>query len=222
MANDEASLLFLANLGCIEMHALHGRCPRPAYPDYVFFDLDPFEPATVDDAMDVAEYLHAALRALGLPSYPRLSGGTGVHVYVPIEPGPSFDSTRLFADRIAHAVHDVAVEQTTLEWAVAKRAGKVFIDVNMNRRGQNVASAWSARPTIDATVCVPLSWDELRRHPKPSDFTIENAHERDDDGVMRAPADVRAPMEKMGVRPELVDPDEHRATPHRGRLQQRR
>jgi bifunctional non-homologous end joining protein LigD len=218
MANDEASLLFLANIGCIEMHALHGRCPRPAYPDYVFFDLDPFEPATVDDAIDVAQYVRAALDALGLPSYPRLSGGTGVHVYVPIRRGPSFDSTRAFAERVARAVHGVASEQTTLEWTVEKRSGKVFIDVNMNRRGQNVASAFSVRPTAAATVCTPLTWDELQDHPSPRDFTIESAHERDYDGVMRDAVDVTAAMDRLGVAVQTVDEDAHTAHAHRGPL----
>ena len=221
MANDEASLLFLANLGCIEMHALHGRCPRPAYPDYVFVDLDPFEPATFDDAIDVALYVRAALDALELPSYPRISGGTGIHVYVPIERGPSFDSTRAFAHAVGRAVHGVARDQVTLDWALSKRTGRVFIDSNMNRRGQNVAAAYSVRPTPDATVCTPVTWDELADRPRPADFTIVSIHERlrtvgdlpDDERVDIAPA-----MEKVGVRPQLVDPDEHRAVAHKGRL----
>jgi bifunctional non-homologous end joining protein LigD len=220
MANDEASLLFLANLGCIEMHALHGRCPRPAYPDYVFFDLDPSDPATVDDAIDVAEYVRVALDALGLPSHPRLSGRTGVHVYVYIERGPSFDATRAFAEKIARAVHGVAPDQTTLEWSVSKRSGKVFIDVNMNRRGQNVASAWSARPSVDATVCTPLSWDELRAHPRPADFTIGTVHDRPPDELPGA-VDVEPAMRQLGITLTQAG-DEHRAVAHRGPLDQGR
>ena len=216
MTNDEASLLFLANLGCIEMHALHGRCPRPAFPDYVFIDLDPFEPATFDDAIDVALYTRAALDALELPSYPRISGGTGIHVYVPIERGPSFDSTRAFAERIARTVHGVAPEQVTLEWALEKRKGRVFIDYNMNRRGQNVAAAYSARPTPDATVCTPVTWEELEERPRPQDFTIITIHARIGESVQPAPVDIANAMEKIGVRPQFVDPDEHRAYAHRG------
>ena len=226
MANDEASLLFLANIGCIEMHALHGRCPRPAFPDYVFFDLDPFEPASIEDALSVAELVRAALDTLELPSYPRLSGGTGVHVYVPIERGPSFDSTRAFAERVARAVHGVAPEHVTLEWPLTKRSGRVFVDCNMNRRGQNVAAAYSLRPSPEATVCTPLTWDEVARRPRPQDFTIVTVHERLSrvgdlaEPVMSTPVDITGAMTKLGVRPDPPDPDEHRAVAHRGPYRQ--
>jgi bifunctional non-homologous end joining protein LigD len=224
LANDEAALLFVANLGCIEMHALHGRCPDPDVPDYVFFDLDPAEPAGINQALEVAELVRVALDALGLPSYPRLSGGSGVHVYLPIEPGPDFASTRAFAERVARAVHDVAPDRVTLRWSVDERAGKVFIDYNMNRRGQNVAAAYSARPTENATVCTPVTWDELTDGARPHDFTLKTIHDRiarvadPAEPVLHGPVDVTDAMEKLGVRIRLVDPDEHEAHVHRGPL----
>jgi bifunctional non-homologous end joining protein LigD len=177
MANDEAGLLYIANLGCIEMHPLHARCSSLDKPDYLFFDLDPAEGASFEDVVIVAGYVRAALGALDLPSYPKTSGMTGVQVYVPIARGPSFDETREFVKRVGQHIVRSDPGRATMTWTVADRAGKVFIDHNMNRRGQNIASAYSLRPSPEATVSMPLRWEELEAGARPEDFTVVNVHE---------------------------------------------
>lgn len=210
MANDEASLLFVANLGCIEFHPLHSRCPRLDLPDYLFFDLDPFEPATFADVLAVAHHVHAALGSLGLPSYPKTSGATGMQIYVPIEHGPTYEDTRAFVGAVGRAIRDVDRERVTMEWEISKRTGKVFIDHNMNRTGANIAAVCSVRPEPGAPVSTPLTWDEVAEGKvRPHDFTIVTAHERFAagdlfagdlfDGLLTEPIDLRPAMERLGL-----------------------
>ncbi len=206
MANDLAGLLFVANLGAIEFHPLHSRCDTPDLPDYLFFDLDPFPPATFDDVLAVARHVHAALETLQLPSYPKISGATGMQIYVPLELGPSYEQVRGFVGAVGRAIRQADPTRVTMEWDIRKRDGKIFIDHNMNRRGANIAAVYSVRPEPGATVSTPLTWEEVEAgdvHPR--DFTIRTIHDRLREtgdlfrGVLDAPVDVRAALEAMGV-----------------------
>ena len=171
LAQDRPSLVYLANLGCIEMHPWHSRIDRITRPDYAFFDLDPFgvEFATV---RAVALVIKTALDQLGLRAYPRTSGSTGIHLYVPIERVHSYGQVREWVNRVCRFVNRADPGRTTMEWKVSDRTGKVFLDAGMNTEGRNIAAVYSLRPERGATVSTPLTWEELEEDVEPQDFTI--------------------------------------------------
>lgn len=180
---DVADVLYVANLGAIEFHPLHARGPDQSRPTYAFFDLDPFEPATYDEVKHVAGLIKVVLEQLGLRSYPKTSGATGMQIMVPLDGNHSYEEVRGFVGAVNDLVHQADRETTTLEWEVSKRSGKVFLDTDMNREGANIAAAYSVRPEPGATVSTPFEWDELE-DIDPQRYTIatvvERVHEVDD------------------------------------------
>lgn len=194
MAQDVASLLYVANLGCIEMHPLHSRQFDMTVPDYAFFDLDPFPPITFAQVRRTALIINAALRQLGLKGYPKISGATGIVVYVPLDGTHSYEEARAFTERVCRLVHRSWPDGTTMEHDISKRSGKVYLDYAMVREGANIASVYSLRPTVNATVGVPVEWDELETDVVPDDFTIETIWERLDDV-----GDLFEPMKAAGT-----------------------
>jgi bifunctional non-homologous end joining protein LigD len=172
MVNDLPSLLYVANLGCIEMHPLHSRCEAVGTPDYLFFDLDPME-ATFEQVLRVALHVRAALDALGLTSYPKTSGATGVQIYVPIERGYSYEQVRDFVGAVGRMIERADRDNVTMAWKIERRTGKVFIDHNMNRSGANISAVYSMRPEPGATLSTPLTWDEVEAGLTPQDFRID-------------------------------------------------
>ncbi len=171
MAQGPASLVYVANLGCIEMHPWHSRTDALGFPDYAFFDLDPFD-VDFRTVKDVALVIKAALDQLGLVGYPRTSGATGMHIYVPIDREHTFAEVREFITRVCRLVHRADRERTTMEWQISDRTGKVFLDAGMNTEGRNIASAYSVRPHRGAPVSTPLRWEELETDVEPQDFTM--------------------------------------------------
>lgn len=181
VAGSAAALAFTVNLGALEMHPLHARCGR-SDPDYLVVDLDPFEPAGFEDALVVARHIRVVLDHLGLEGFPKTSGATGVHVYVPLAAGHTFEETRGVAEAIGRTVTEADPERVTMEWPVSRRSGKVFVDHLMNRRGASLASVYSVRPRPGAPVSTPLSWDEVESgEVRPEDFTIETIFSRPGD-----------------------------------------
>ena len=206
-ACDVAEMLWVVNLGCIEFHPLHARGPDQKYPDYAFFDLDPFQPAGYDEVKHVASLVKLLLDKLGLRSYPKTSGATGMQIMVPLDGTTNYDMVRGFVGTISDLIHEADKETTTLEWEVRKRTGKVFLDVNMNREGANIAAAYSVRPEWGATVSAPFSWDELD-DIHPSRFTIETMFDRVAEvgdpflDVAQGPGqNIDAAIEEIGARP---------------------
>jgi bifunctional non-homologous end joining protein LigD len=175
--HDVAHMLWIVNLGCIEFHPLHGRGPDQEHPSYAFFDLDPFEPAGWDEVAHVAQLIKVVLDRLDLTAYPKTSGATGMQIMLPLDGNHGYDEIRGFVGAVSDLVHAADPEVTTLEWEVSKRTGKVFLDVNMNRSGANIAAAYSVRPEPGATVSTPLRWEEVA-DVHPSDFTIETIWDR--------------------------------------------
>ena len=204
MVNDLSTLLYVANLGCIEMHPLHSRCVSVDQPDYLFFDLDPME-APFDMVLAVALHVKAALDALGIVGYPKTSGATGVQIYVPIEPGYSYQQVRDFVGAVGRMIEKADRERVTMAWQIKNRTGKVFIDHNMNRSGANISAVYSVRPEPGATVSTPLTWDEVASGVTPQDFTIANVWERFADvgdrfeGVLSEPQDLAPALEALGM-----------------------
>jgi DNA ligase D-like protein (predicted ligase)/DNA ligase D-like protein (predicted polymerase)/DNA ligase D-like protein (predicted 3'-phosphoesterase) len=178
--DDLATLLFVANLGAIEMHPLHSRCSDTIHPDYLFFDLDPFPPYTYEDVLTVARHIKVLLDQLGLVAYPKTSGATGMQIYMPLEEGRwTYAEVRAFVGTCGRLIGRADPDRVTMAWRIADRTGKTFIDHNMNRQGANIAAAYSLRPEPRAPVSTPLTWDEVEAGGfEPQDFRIDNVWER--------------------------------------------
>lgn len=189
LCQDLPSLLWMVNLGCIDQNPWHSRVPRYDEPDYVLIDLDPFPPAGLRQAIQVGLMVKEVLDLLGLRGYPKLSGATGFHVYIPIRSGYSFAAVRQFAGVVGRHLLAHNSRLVTMEWAIPRRAGKVFFDHNMNARGKTVASVYSSRPAPGAPVSVPLRWDEVHVALDPATFTIRTIFDR-----LQAMGDLFAPV----------------------------
>ena len=160
-------LLWIANLGCIEFHPLHAKGLDQAHPTYAFFDLDPMEGATWDDVRYVAGLVKLVLDQLGIDAYPKTSGATGLQIMVPLDGSHDFTEVRLFVGAVSTMVHEADKKATSMEWEISKRGSTVYLDVNMNRSGANIAAAYSVRPVPIASVSAPFEWDELEDiHPE--------------------------------------------------------
>ncbi len=162
IVDNAAALAWVANLGCIELHTWHSRVPEIEQPDYLLIDLDPTSDGQWPFVREIALVVREVLDELGLRSYPKTSGATGLHILAPIKPELVFPDVRRFAKAVAQEVErrvdDQAVATTT--WRVADRVG-VFVDFGQNARDRTIASAYSVRPTPDARVSAPLAWDEV-------------------------------------------------------------
>ncbi len=177
IVNDEDALLWMANMGCIDMNTWYSRVDRPDRPDFVLFDLDPSPDVGFAETVQVALLVKAALDALGLVSFPKTSSADGMHVLVPIERRYTFDQTREFSEIVAGAIARTHRGLATTEWSKSKRRG-VLIDSNQNGEGKTIASAYSVRPRAGAPVSTPLRWDEVNDKLDPSAFTMDVVLER--------------------------------------------
>src|ERR671936_268061 len=171
--DNPAALAWVINLGCIELHTWHSRVDDIERPDYMLIDLDPTTDGQWQHVRAIAAVVHEVLDELGLASYPKTSGATGLHVLVPIRAELRFPDVRRFAKRVAEEVERRVGDQdvATTTWRVAERRG-VFVDFGQNARDRTIACAYSVRPTVDARVSAPLRWDEVRK-VDPADFTVE-------------------------------------------------
>jgi bifunctional non-homologous end joining protein LigD len=204
LGQDRPTLLWLANLGCIELHPWHSRVDAIGRPDYAFFDLDPFD---VDFATvrAVALVVQAALAHLGLRGYPRTSGATGMQVYVPIDRVHSAAAVRAFVRQVCRSIHAADRGRTTMAPRIADRSGRVYLDYGMNTEGRNIAATYSLRPEAGAPVATPLTWDEVDSDVEPRDFTMRTIWARlGRHGDLFAPVldggqDLRGALEVLGL-----------------------
>jgi bifunctional non-homologous end joining protein LigD len=179
IVDDIASLLWLVNLGCIDLNPWYARCDDVERPDYLHFDLDPVPDATFDDVRATALVVHDALGALGMPRYVKTTGSKGLHVYVPIVRGPTQKQVWTVAKRIAFELARAEPGLITAEYRIAKRPrNRVLVDYNQNAWGRTLASIYSPRPKPRATVSTPIGWDELRAGATIDDFRIDNVPQR--------------------------------------------
>lgn len=175
IADDTASLLWIVNLGCIDLNPWYGRCDDVNRPDFLHFDLDPVPPAGFAEVLRVAMLLKEHLDARGVSSYPKTTGSRGIHVYVPIERGPVQKDVWRAAKAMAIELAKLHPEFITSEYRIAHRpAGRVLVDYNQNAWGRTLASVYSVRPTVDATVSAPVTWEEIERGISLSDFTMDS------------------------------------------------
>jgi bifunctional non-homologous end joining protein LigD len=173
VCQDAASLAWIVNLGCIELHTWHSRVADIERPDYLLIDLDPSDGNPWEFVREIALVVKEVMDELGLASFPKTSGATGLHILAPIKPELRFPAVRDFAKALAkevvRRVGDEDVATTT--WKVADRTG-VFVDYGQNARDRTIACAYSIRPTSDARASAPLRWEEVGRSD-PSRFTLE-------------------------------------------------
>lgn len=179
ICDDRATLAYLNNLGCIEMNVWTSRARHLEKPDYLVLDLDPSDNNTFEDVIETAQVVRQVLDRAGVTAYPKTSGSTGIHIYVPMGAKYDFDQVKNFAHLLMQLVNRELPAITTIERSLQKRdKGKIYLDYLQNRRGQTLASVYSLRPKADATVSVPLEWEEVKPGLKPTDFNIENTLER--------------------------------------------
>jgi bifunctional non-homologous end joining protein LigD len=176
--DNAAALAWVINLGCIELHTWHSRVDDIERPDYMLIDLDPTTDGQWEDVLTIALVVRQVLDGLDLPSYPKTSGSTGLHILTPIKPELPYPEVRRFAKAIAQEVERRVDDQrvATTTWKVADREG-VFVDYGQNARDRTIAAAYSIRPTPDARASAPLHWDEVPS-ADPAAFTLETMRER--------------------------------------------
>ena len=179
MVQDLASLLWLVNLGCIDLNQWYARCDDVDRPDYLHFDLDPGPGARFEAVLATARILRATLADLGMPSYPKTTGSKGMHVYVPIVRGPAQKDVWAVAKTIAVELAAHHPKLMTAEYRVARRpAARVLLDYNQNAWGRTLASVYSVRPSPRAAVSTPVTWEEVDDGFAIDDFRIDNVAAR--------------------------------------------
>ncbi len=180
VVEDAAGLAWIANLGCIELHTWHSRVDDIERPDYLLIDLDPSEGNPWSHVREIALVVKEVMDELGLTSFPKTSGATGLHILAPIKPELEFPQVRDFAKALAKEVERRIDDQdvATTTWKVADRRG-VFVDYGQNARDRTIASAYSIRPTPDARASAPLTWEEVPRCD-PAKFTLSTMRKRID------------------------------------------
>ncbi len=179
MAQDLASLLWIVNLGCIDLNPWYARCDDVDRPDFLHFDLDPVPPANFGEVRTVALIVRDYLLRRHFKSYAKTTGSRGVHIYVAIERGPVQKEVWRVAKRIAIELAEEHPDVITAEYRVAKRpTGRVLVDYNQNAWGRTLASVYSARPKPEGTVSAPVTWEEIEAGIDLPDLTMDTVPAR--------------------------------------------
>jgi bifunctional non-homologous end joining protein LigD len=182
MAQDLASLLWLINLGCIDLNQWYATCDDVHRPDYLHFDLDPVAPASIDDVSKAALLIRDYMAERGVATLPKTSGSRGIHIYIPIVRGPLQKEVWRVAKRVAGELAAAHPELLTSVYRIAERPpGRILVDYNQNSWGRTLASVYSARPKPGAPVSMPLRWEEVERGIRMERFHIRNAKQRIDE-----------------------------------------
>jgi bifunctional non-homologous end joining protein LigD len=177
--NDRSSLLWLINLGCIDLNQWYARCDDVYRPDFLHFDLDPGEGATFEQACECSLIVRDALTTLGMKPYVKTTGSRGLHVYVALKRGPTQDVVHTFAKALATELTSRNPKLMTVGYRVAARPkGRVVVDYKQNAWGQTLASVYSVRPRPMATVSTPVTWKEVEKGIRMEGFRIDNLRQR--------------------------------------------
>ncbi len=199
VAKDEASLLYMASIGCIEMNPWHSRVQSEDYPDWCIIDLDPGKSNTFEQVIETARVTKDILDSMDVVSYAKTSGSTGIHIYIPLGAKYTYEQSKEFARVVATLVSRELPKFTTIERIVKNRRGKMYIDFLQNRPQATVSSPYSVRPKPGATVSMPLHWEEVKKGLKMTDFTIHNAVAR-----VRSEGDIFKPVLGKGINLDKV------------------
>ena len=196
VCTDEAAILYMASLGCIEMNPWSSRVQSPDHPDWCIIDLDP-DNNKFEQVIETARMTREILDSAKIPSYCKTSGSTGLHIYIPLQAQYTYEASREFGRLIATMVHHQLPKFTSIERPTAKRKGKIYIDFLQNRPGATLAAAYSVRPKPGAPVSMPLHWEEVKKGLTILDFTIRNAMAR-----IRGNGDLFKPVLGKGINME--------------------
>jgi bifunctional non-homologous end joining protein LigD len=177
LCQNKETLLYLANLGCIELNPWNSRIEALDKPDYMIIDLDPGD-NTFDELVEVAQVVHEVLEESCEESFVKTSGKTGLHVLVPLGAQYDYETIRNFSHLLVQIVHNRIPKLTSIERSPAKRKNKIYLDYLQNRRGQTIAAPYSLRPAPGATVSTPLEWKEVKKGLDPRKFTIKTIWKR--------------------------------------------
>ncbi|MCE3282785.1 MAG: ligase, partial [Chitinophagaceae bacterium] len=206
ICNDKATLLYLNNLGCIEINPWNSRLGSLEYPDYMVIDLDPSDKNTFEEVVDAALATKEVLDKAGATAFCKTSGSSGLHIYVPLGAKYNYDQVRDFCKIIVMIVQDMMPDNTTLERSLKKRAdNKMYLDFLQNRQGQTLACAYSLRPKPGATASAPLHWKEVKRGLHPSQFDIHTLPKRVEKigdifkGVLGKGVDILKCLKNLGI-----------------------
>lgn len=182
ICQNEATLVYLANLACIEMHPWNSRQQQLDNPDWMIIDLDP-EDISFEKVVEAAQVTHAVLDKAKIPNYCKTSGATGLHIFVPMGAQYDYETVQNFGNVVAAMIHEQLPRTTSLERSPSKRQKRVYLDYLQNRFGQTLAAPFSVRPRPGATVSMPLDWSQVQSGLQPAQFTIQNAHKHFKDGL---------------------------------------
>jgi bifunctional non-homologous end joining protein LigD len=178
VVDDVTTLVWLAQIGSVEVHAWTSKWPKLDEPDFAVLDLDPHEPIEFEDVRAVARLVNVVLAGLGLKGFPKTSGGSGLQIFIPLAPGHTYPEVREFCTAVGGMLRLAYPEKVTLEFAKPKRAGKVYVDAGQNAKGQTLVAPYSVRPYPGAPVSAPLAWEELDDDIYPEMFRIGSMFER--------------------------------------------
>jgi bifunctional non-homologous end joining protein LigD len=196
VCDDEASLLYIASLGCIEMNPWSSRIQAPDNPDFCIIDLDPSR-NNFDQVIETAQVTRKVLEAAGMTGYCKTSGSTGLHIYIPLAAKYTYEESKEFARLIVTLVQRELPRTTTIERTVKDRMGKIYLDFLQNRPQATIATVYSLRPKPGAPVSMPLHWEEVKKGLKITDFNIHNAIAR-----IRSEGDLFKPVLGKGINME--------------------
>jgi bifunctional non-homologous end joining protein LigD len=202
LGNDEATLLWMASLGCIEMNPWFSRVQSPDNPDYCVIDLDPGKKTTFEQVIAAANVIHELLDSMKVPNYPKTSGSTGIHIYIPLGAKYTYEQSKEFARFIVTLVHQQIPSYTSLERGITDRKGKMYLDFLQNRPGATIAAPYSLRPKPGATMSMPLHWEEVKKGLQMKDFKIANAM-----GRLKTEGDIFKPVLGKGINLDKVIKD---------------
>ena len=195
ICNDRETMAYLNNLGCIELNVWTSKIQKADNPDYLVLDLDPSEKNSFEDVIETAQAVKEVLDLAGVGGYPKTSGSSGIHVYIPMNAKYSYDQVKNFGHLLMQMVQKKLPDLTTLERSLQKRdKNKIYLDYLQNRRGQTLASVYSLRPKNGAPVSMPLEWKEVKNGLKPTDFNIHNSLDR-----LKEKGDIFKPILGKGI-----------------------
>ncbi len=204
VCQNEATLVYMANLGCIEINPWFSTIQHLNNPDYIAIDLDPLD-ISFEKVIEAAKAVKEVLDKGKIPGYCKTSGSTGIHIYIPLKAKYNFEIAKEFALAIAQMTYEKVKGFTSLERTPAKRQNKIYIDYLQNRRGQTLAAPYSVRPKPHAPVSTPLNWKELKKGLHPEDFNIKNTLKRLDkvgdlfNGLFEGGVDIIKCLKNLGL-----------------------
>jgi bifunctional non-homologous end joining protein LigD len=199
VCSNEATLIYMANLGCIEMHPWHSRTQSWEKPDWCLIDLDPDKTNTFNQVIDTAQTVKKVLDAIGANCCVKTSGSTGIHIYIPLGAKYNYDQSKQLAELVVTLVNQQLPELTSVERSPAKRKGKIYLDYLQNRETQTAAAPYSLRPKPGVPVSTPLDWSEVKKGLTPTTYNAKNIFER-----VKAEGDLFKPVLGKGIDLEKV------------------